>query len=81
MHCCLRHSANCPFLNLLPAVYLQVLYCSGTDITIKALQAGPSSNTVTWKAHSSTVLKADWSPVTDLIVSGGEDCKYKVGGL
>ena len=31
-----------------------------------------------WKAHEGTVLKVDWNPVNNLIVSGGEDCKYKV---
>lgn len=31
-----------------------------------------------WRAHDGTVLKVDWNPVNNLIVSGGEDCKYKV---
>lgn len=34
---------------------------------------------VSWKAHDGIVLKADWSSVTGLIVTGGEDCRYKVG--
>ena len=31
-----------------------------------------------WKAHDAPVLKADWNVVNNLIVSGGEDCKYRV---
>ncbi|MEQ2184921.1 Intraflagellar transport protein 80, partial [Goodea atripinnis] len=31
-----------------------------------------------WKAHDGLVLKVDWNSVNDLILSGGEDCKYKV---
>jgi intraflagellar transport protein 80 len=37
-----------------------------------------SSKEVKWKGHEGTVLKVDWNPVSNLIVSGGEDCKYKV---
>ncbi|MEQ2218375.1 Intraflagellar transport protein 80, partial [Xenoophorus captivus] len=31
-----------------------------------------------WKGHDGLVLKVDWNSVNDLILSGGEDCKYKV---
>ena len=31
-----------------------------------------------WKAHDGIVLKVDWNPINNLIISGGEDCKYKV---
>ncbi len=31
-----------------------------------------------WKAHEGVVLKVDWSPTNNCIVSCGEDCKYKV---
>ena len=31
-----------------------------------------------WNAHDGVVLCADWNPVNGLVVSGGEDCKYKV---
>ena len=34
-----------------------------------------------WKAHDGVILKVDWNPITGLIVSGGEDCKYKVSIL
>lgn len=39
-----------------------------------------SSLQVSWKAHDGVVLKADWNAATGLIVTGGEDCRYKVGG-
>ena len=32
-----------------------------------------------WRAHAQPVLAVHWSPVTGRIVSGGEDCIYKVG--
>ena len=35
---------------------------------------------MTWKAHEGVVLKVDWSPINHMVVTGGEDCKYKVGG-
>lgn len=31
-----------------------------------------------WKAHDGVVLKVDWNPINNLIISGGEDCKYRV---
>ena len=31
-----------------------------------------------WKAHEGVILTVDWNPVNNLIVSGAEDCKYKV---
>jgi WD40 repeat protein len=31
-----------------------------------------------WKAHEGIILKIDWNPVNNLILSGAEDCKYKV---
>lgn len=54
----------------------QVLYTSGRSLVVKPLQ--PSSKLSQWKAHDGLVLCADWSAVRSLIVSGGEDRKYKV---
>ena len=34
-----------------------------------------------WKAHEGVILNVDWNPVNSLILSGGEDCRYKVGGV
>ena len=31
-----------------------------------------------WKAHDGVILKVDWNPVNNLILSGAEDCRYKV---
>ena len=53
-----------------------VLYCSGKNMLVKSLQ--PSAKPLMWKGHDGTVLKVDWSPVNGLIVSGGEDCRYRV---
>lgn len=54
----------------------QVLYGSGKDLFIKPLQ--PSSKQLQWKAHEGVVLKCDWNPLNNTIISGGEDCRFKV---
>mmetsp|Transcript_43977 Transcript_43977/g.71548 ORF Transcript_43977/g.71548 Transcript_43977/m.71548 type:complete len:763 (+) Transcript_43977:114-2402(+) len=54
----------------------QVLFSSGNQLIIKPIQ--PSSKQVQWKAHDAPILKVDWNVVNNLIISGGEDCKYKV---
>eukprot|EP00731_Ephydatia_muelleri_P030250 Em0021g773a len=54
----------------------QVLYAGGKTLIIKPLQ--PSSKPTQWKAHDSLILTLDWSPTNNLIISGGEDRKYKV---
>ena len=53
-----------------------VLYCSDKNIHIKSLNN--TSKQLQWKAHEGLVLKADWNPSSNLIVSVGEDCRYKV---
>lgn len=54
----------------------QVLYASGKTLIIKPLQ--PSLKPSQWKAHDGIVLAVDWSPSNSLIISGGEDRKFKV---
>ncbi|XP_033833163.1 intraflagellar transport protein 80 homolog [Periophthalmus magnuspinnatus] len=54
----------------------RILYTSGRQLVIKPLQ--PSAKIIQWKAHDGLILKVDWNSVNDLIISGGEDCKYKV---
>lgn len=54
----------------------QVLHCYGSQLAVKSMQASSKQNS--WKAHDGVVLKADWSAISGLIVSGGEDCRYKV---
>ncbi|XP_074535318.1 intraflagellar transport protein 80 homolog isoform X2 [Halichoeres trimaculatus] len=54
----------------------RILYTSGRQLIIKPLQ--PSAKVIQWKAHDGIILKVDWNSVNELILSGGEDCKYKV---
>jgi len=54
----------------------QVLYTSGKHLIIKPLQ--PSAKVLSWKAGEGIVLKVDWNPISNLIASCGEDCRYKV---
>jgi len=54
----------------------QLLFSYGKQIVIKPMQ--PSLKQMQWNAHDGVVLCADWNPVNGLVVSGGEDCKYKV---
>jgi intraflagellar transport protein 80 len=51
-------------------------FTSGKDVIIKPLQ--PQAKQLMWKAHDGTVLKVDWNTVNSLIITGGEDRKYKV---
>ena len=37
-----------------------------------------SNKNVQWKAHDGVVLGCDWNPSNNLIISCGEDCKYRV---
>ncbi|GMT31555.1 hypothetical protein PFISCL1PPCAC_22852 [Pristionchus fissidentatus] len=54
----------------------KILYTCGESAYIKSLkmQVAPLS----WRAHDGIILCADWSSVSDLIVTGGEDCRFKV---
>ena len=49
---------------------------SAKDLHITPLQSG--SKKMAWQAHDRAILKVDWSSVNDMIISGGEDCRYKV---
>ena len=53
----------------------QILYTSGKQLIIQSLQ--PSSKPLQWRAHDGLILAVDWSLLGNLIVSGGEDRKYK----
>ena len=57
----------------------QVLFTNGKQLVIKSLQANAKPSM--WKAHEGVILQVDWNPVNNLILSGGEDCTYKVGGV
>ncbi|KAJ7324970.1 hypothetical protein JRQ81_017990 [Phrynocephalus forsythii] len=54
----------------------KILYTSGKQLIIKPLQ--PNAKVLQWKAHDGIILKVDWNSVNELILSAGEDCKYKV---
>ena len=54
----------------------QVLICNGKEIMIKSVQANRKN--LQWNAHDGIVLCADWNITNGNIVSGGEDCTYKV---
>ncbi|KNE58434.1 hypothetical protein AMAG_04004 [Allomyces macrogynus ATCC 38327] len=54
----------------------QVLLTANKSLCVKPLQAGSKQNT--WKAHDGCVLKVAWNEASSLIVSGGEDKKFKV---
>ncbi|KAL3318959.1 Intraflagellar transport protein 80 [Cichlidogyrus casuarinus] len=46
------------------------------NLTIKPIQTSRSS--ISWRAHKELVLAVDWSLTSEKIISGAEDCKYKV---
>uniref|UniRef100_A0A0K0EJI1 Intraflagellar transport protein 80 homolog n=1 Tax=Strongyloides stercoralis TaxID=6248 RepID=A0A0K0EJI1_STRER len=54
----------------------KILYCSGEYCYIKNLKIPihPSK----WKGHDGIITCCDWSVTSNLIITGGEDCKYRV---
>lgn len=54
----------------------EVVYASGKSLIIKPLQ--PNNKPLQWLAHDGIILKVAWSMNNNLILSGGEDCKYKL---
>ncbi|KAK8779293.1 hypothetical protein V5799_019367 [Amblyomma americanum] len=54
----------------------QVLYSIGAHLVIKPLQ--PNSKPVQWKGHDGLILALAWNTNSNLILSGSEDCKYKL---
>ncbi|XP_057652979.1 intraflagellar transport protein 80 homolog [Diorhabda carinulata] len=53
-----------------------IAYTQGKFLVIKHL--APNTKPIKWKAHDAIVLCIAWSPVSELIVTGGEDCKYRI---
>ncbi|XP_064394634.1 intraflagellar transport protein 80 homolog [Halichondria panicea] len=53
-----------------------IAYTSGRSLVLKPLQ--PAVKPTQWKAHDGLILCLDWSSANSLLVSGGEDRKYKV---
>jgi len=59
----------------------QVVIASGKSLIVKSVQSGGSHanrKNLQWDAHGGVVLCVDWNVANKLIVSGGEDCVYKV---
>ncbi|XP_050425165.1 intraflagellar transport protein 80 homolog isoform X2 [Adelges cooleyi] len=54
----------------------KIVYTQHDAICIKSLK--PNVKTIRVRAHSNLVLKVSWGKTNDLIVSGGEDCCYKI---
>jgi len=63
---CLAWSPGCEHL----------LYSCGPKMHLKPIQAGQKQ--IEWKAHDGIVTQVDWSFVNNTVLSGGEDCKYKI---
>lgn len=62
-----------------------IAYACGRDISIVSLSAdapaagrGRGGAGLTWKAHAGVILTLDWNAINARIVSGGEDCVYRV---
>jgi len=53
-----------------------VLYGLDRNLVIRQTTAG--SRPVEWKAHDGLILCVAWSPTSNMIISGGEDCRYRV---
>ena len=53
-----------------------ILFCCEKNLCIKPVLGG--NKQVQWKAHDGIVLKCDWNASNNMIVSCGEDCKYKI---
>jgi len=54
----------------------QVLIANGKSLTIKSIQARKKN--VQWNAHEGVILCIDWNVSNDLLVSGAEDCTYRI---
>lgn len=54
----------------------QVCYTCEKKLFVESV--GEKMKPATWLAHDATVLSVDWNIVNNLVVSGGEDCLYKV---
>lgn len=53
-----------------------ILYCCDKNLVL--IPTLPGNKQLQWKAHDGVVLNCDWNPASNLIVSSGEDCRYRV---
>lgn len=54
-----------------------ILYAQDKNLAVHPTMAG-NNKQLSWKAHDGIVLGCDWNPASNMIVSCGEDCKYRV---
>uniref|UniRef100_A0A915MED8 Intraflagellar transport protein 80 homolog n=1 Tax=Meloidogyne javanica TaxID=6303 RepID=A0A915MED8_MELJA len=54
----------------------KLLYCAGDECFIKQLNV--QSSPIKWRAHTGLVTCLGWSAVNDQILTGGEDCRYRL---
>ena len=54
----------------------QILIGNGKTLMIKTVQANRKN--LQWNAHDGIVLCVDWNVANGLIISGGEDCIYRI---
>lgn len=55
---------------------LAAIYAIGPNLVIKPTI--PNAKTIQWKGHEGVILCLSWSPTSKLIITGSEDCRYKV---
>lgn len=53
-----------------------ICHSSGKLLFVRSLAA--NTKPIRWKAHEGLILKIAWCMTNGLIVSGGEDCRYRV---
>ncbi|KER26913.1 hypothetical protein T265_13899, partial [Opisthorchis viverrini] len=54
----------------------QIVFTLGRQLVLQSLQA--NAKPLAWKAHEGLVLKIDWNGANDQILSGAEDCRYRL---
>ncbi|CAG5078654.1 Similar to Ift80: Intraflagellar transport protein 80 homolog (Rattus norvegicus) [Cotesia congregata] len=55
---------------------LNILYSQGSQLALQPLNF--SSKSKKWYAHEGLILTVSWNRNNNFIISGGEDCRYKV---
>eukprot|EP00484_Ammonia_sp_Unknown_P024564 CAMPEP_0197028854 /NCGR_PEP_ID=MMETSP1384-20130603/8445_1 /TAXON_ID=29189 /ORGANISM="Ammonia sp." /LENGTH=824 /DNA_ID=CAMNT_0042457919 /DNA_START=11 /DNA_END=2485 /DNA_ORIENTATION=+ len=54
-----------------------IVYASDKFVGIQSVQ-GKLKKSKKWKAHSGIVLCLDWNPINNVLITGGEDCHYRI---
>jgi hypothetical protein len=85
VHCCLRFLdslgtvTHAGFRTVLRTVWLIDGLLAAEDASMRRLHASIACVcALQWKAHDAPLTCIDWNPINNLIVSAGEDCRYKV---